>query len=45
MLKQLACDTGRIVVVVSHDQRWLSLSDRTIQLEDGRVVADEEGRS
>jgi len=41
MLKELACDAGRIVVVVSHDPRWLSLSDRTIRLEDGRVVGDD----
>jgi len=40
-LKGLAADPSRIVVVVTHDDRWRSLSDRTIQLEDGRVISDD----
>jgi ABC-type lipoprotein export system ATPase subunit len=40
-LKDLASDPGRIVVVVTHDDRWRSLSNRTITLEDGRVISDD----
>jgi len=43
MLKDLAADADRIVVVVTHDDRWLELSDRTIRLEDGRVISDQCG--
>jgi putative ABC transport system ATP-binding protein len=41
-LKGLAADPGRIVVVVTHDDRWQALGDRTIRLEDGRVISDDE---
>ncbi|MGH9764695.1 MAG: ABC transporter ATP-binding protein, partial [Blastocatellia bacterium] len=41
-LKRLADEEGRLVVVVSHDPRWLSFSQRVVTLEDGRVVADSE---
>jgi putative ABC transport system ATP-binding protein len=45
VLKELAADAGRIVVVVTHDDRWIPMSDRTIRLEDGRVVRDDGGQS
>jgi putative ATP-binding cassette transporter len=32
---------GKAVVVVSHDDRFYGMADRTIKLENGRVVADE----
>jgi len=41
-LKELSLMQGRLVVVVSHDFRWVELSDRTIMLEDGRVISDSE---
>jgi putative ABC transport system ATP-binding protein len=40
-LKTLAADAGRIVVVVTHDDRWRPLADRTIRLQDGRVISDD----
>jgi putative ABC transport system ATP-binding protein len=43
-LKGLAAHSSRIVVVVTHDDRWLALSDRTIRLEDGRVISDDGDR-
>ena len=41
-LRRLATQEKRLVVVVSHDQRWLSYSQRTVTMEDGRVVSDSE---
>ncbi|HEY6334170.1 MAG TPA: ABC transporter ATP-binding protein [Blastocatellia bacterium] len=43
-LKLLAAEQGRLVVVVSHDPRWAHLSDRTLTLEDGRIISDSEVR-
>jgi putative ABC transport system ATP-binding protein len=40
ILRRLAVEGEHTVVVVSHDPRWASFSDRTVQLEDGRVVED-----
>jgi len=37
-LRQLAVDQGRLVVVVSHDPRWLSHCDRVLKMHDGRLV-------
>ncbi|MCO5167105.1 MAG: ABC transporter ATP-binding protein [Planctomycetes bacterium] len=37
-----AADAGRAVVVVTHDPRLLSLADRVVTIEDGRVRSDEE---
>jgi putative ABC transport system ATP-binding protein len=41
-LRRLATQEKRLVVVVSHDQRWLSFSQRTVTMEDGRIVSDSE---
>lgn len=40
ILRGLAEQEKRTVVVVSHDPRWAAFSDRTVTLEDGRVVQD-----
>jgi putative ABC transport system ATP-binding protein len=42
MLRKLADEDKRLVVVVSHDPRWREFSDRTITLQDGRVLSDSE---
>jgi len=44
LLLGLAEREKRLVVVVSHDQRWLSFSHRTVTLRDGQVVEDKEVR-
>jgi putative ABC transport system ATP-binding protein len=36
LLRQLATDDGRSVVIVSHDQRLKEIADRVLWLEDGR---------
>ena len=41
MLKQLGRERGTTTVMVTHDNRVLSLADRIITLEDGRIVKDE----
>jgi putative ABC transport system ATP-binding protein len=43
LLRRLAHEHGRAVVMVTHDPRVLSYGDRTIHLEDGRVVREESG--
>lgn len=40
MLRSLAHERGRAVVVVTHDPRVLEFADRTIHIEDGRIVDD-----
>jgi putative ABC transport system ATP-binding protein len=40
ILRGLVVQGEQTVVVVSHDPRWASFSDRTVRLEDGRVVED-----
>ena len=40
ILRELAEQQKRTIVVVSHDHRWASFSHRTVVLEDGRVVDD-----
>ena len=40
ILRGLAERDKQTVVVVSHDPRWESFADRTVRLEDGRVVED-----
>jgi putative ABC transport system ATP-binding protein len=40
ILKRLAEEQNRTVVVVSHDHRWTNFAHRTVVLEDGRVVED-----
>jgi putative ABC transport system ATP-binding protein len=40
ILRDLAEQQKRTIVVVSHDQRWASFAHRTVRLEDGRLVDD-----
>ena len=40
ILRKLADQTHRTVVVVSHDDRWKEYADRTVVLEDGYIVAE-----
>ena len=40
ILRRLAEDGKHTVVIVSHDPRWTSFADRTVVLEDGRVMQD-----
>jgi putative ABC transport system ATP-binding protein len=44
-LRRLADEDQRLVVVVSHDPRWLPFSDRTVTLQDGRVLDDSDAPS
>jgi len=41
LLRRLAHEHGRAVVMVTHDPRVLSYGDRIIHLEDGRIVGEE----
>jgi putative ABC transport system ATP-binding protein len=38
LLKQVAVEPGRSVIVVTHDSRVLEYGDRTIEMADGRIV-------
>ena len=38
LLSQVAKDSSRAVLVVTHDHRTLSYADRLIRIEDGRIV-------
>ena len=40
IMRKLAAGQGRTVVVVSHDHRWKEYADRTVVLEDGRLIED-----
>ena len=40
ILRRLAEDGKHTVVIVSHDPRWASFADRTVVLEDGRVMQE-----
>ncbi|MGP8248079.1 MAG: ABC transporter ATP-binding protein [Bryobacteraceae bacterium] len=40
MLRRLAHDKGRAVVIVTHDSRTLDYADRVVNIEDGRIAAD-----
>ena len=42
LLQRLACEDGRIVVVVSHDPRFRPFGQRLVTLQDGRNQNDEE---
>lgn len=44
LLFNLAATDQRLVVVVSHDPRWLDYGQRTITLRDGRVIEDKESQ-
>jgi putative ABC transport system ATP-binding protein len=41
LLREIAHDPSRIVIIVSHDPRVFSLADRLIRIEDGCLVGDE----
>jgi putative ABC transport system ATP-binding protein len=41
VLKTLARERDRAVVIVTHDSRMLGYADRTVRMEDGRIVSDE----
>jgi putative ABC transport system ATP-binding protein len=43
LLKQVAVEPGRSVIVVTHDARVLKYGDRTIEMADGRVTRISEG--
>lgn len=40
ILKRIAIDEGRIVVVVSHDARVFPYADRLVKIENGSIVSD-----
>ncbi len=40
LLRRLAHEEGRAVVVVTHDPRLEPLADRVVRIEDGRITAD-----
>ena len=40
MMRGLAHDRGRAVVIVTHDSRVMEFADRTIRIEDGIIAAD-----
>ena len=40
MLRVLAHDKGRAVVIVTHDSRTLDYADRVVDIEDGRIAAE-----
>ena len=44
VLKTLAHERDRAVVIVTHDSRMLGYADRTIRMEDGRIVSDKGAR-
>jgi putative ABC transport system ATP-binding protein len=44
LLLKLAEEDKRLVVVVSHDPRWLSFGHRAVVLQDGQIVEDRELR-
>lgn len=41
LLRELAHERGRAVVIVTHDSRALSYADRIVHIEDGRIAANE----
>ena len=40
LLKDVALEAGRAVLIVTHDNRIFSLADRIIGMEDGRITHD-----
>ncbi len=40
LLRDLTRDSGRAVVIVTHDNRLVEFADRIVHIEDGRVVSD-----
>jgi putative ABC transport system ATP-binding protein len=45
MLRRVATEKNRLVVVVSHDPRLLQYSDRVITLQDGRLLEDRRNKT
>jgi ABC-type lipoprotein export system ATPase subunit len=41
MMRDLAHERGRAVVIVTHDPRVLPLADRTVRIEDGLIAMPE----
>ena len=41
LLSEVAKDTSRAVLAVTHDHRTLGYADRIIRIEDGRIASDE----
>ena len=41
LLRSLAHDHQRAVIIVTHDSRMVGFADRIIRIEDGRIVSDE----
>jgi putative ABC transport system ATP-binding protein len=41
VLQRLAHERGRAVVIVTHDSRMVGFADRTVRMEDGRIVSDD----
>lgn len=41
ILRDIACDAGRAVIIVTHDTRIFDYADHLIELEDGLVIRDE----
>jgi putative ABC transport system ATP-binding protein len=45
LLRRLAHERDRSVVIVTHDSRMLGYADRIVRLEDGRIVDDDEAHA
>jgi ABC-type glutathione transport system ATPase component len=43
LLCQIACEEGRAVIIVSHDQRIRAAAKRVITIKDGRLTGEEAG--
>jgi putative ABC transport system ATP-binding protein len=41
LLREVALDESRAVIIVTHDNRVFDLADRILDMEDGRIVKDE----
>jgi putative ABC transport system ATP-binding protein len=41
LLRELARERDRAIVIVTHDSRMLSYADRIVHIEDGRIVGDQ----
>jgi putative ABC transport system ATP-binding protein len=41
LIKQVAVQSGRAVIVVTHDSRVYEFGDRIVEMSDGRIVADD----
>ncbi len=44
ILRKLAVEQNRCVIVATHDNRIEDFFDRTFQMEDGRIIGEREGR-